>query len=497
LNYARTFADDHNTSALFLFKREEETWNGYMFPRYREDWVGRLTYNYKNTYFAEVNGAYNGSEQFSREYRFDLFPSVALGWMISNESFMHRFSWLDKLKVRGSYGLVGDDGIPGDRFAYMTQWASGPGFAYIKAPDTYDTATGKSPFRMYREALIGNPDLQWETSVKTDFAVEVSVLNNRITFEYDYFNEYRDNIFILGEDRAIPSLFGASAPGANVGEVEVNGHEIIFGANYTFDNGLSLWTDVNFTKAVDNVISREDPELKPDYQKKAGFPIGQPKMAIPGDIMQSWDDIYMSTPLETGASGVRVGYYDLVDFNNDGKYSSTYDRAPYGYPTRPQKTWVATIGGAWKGFSLMAQFYGAYNTTRNISLLAFTDEKFMFFDELTGYWSKDNPTSTSTLNPWSYNGGANDPSKNKYDASIVRLKTVELAYDISKKACKRIGIQGLRLFVNGNNLFLWTDLPDDRDFNRGKSADGEDLNSRQVGDYPTVKRYNFGFNLNF
>lgn len=485
LNYNRTFAKKHNVTALALFKREEYA-KGNMFPRFREDWVARLTYNYDSRYFIDVNGAYNGSEKFGQGYRFDIFPSAAFGWMVSNEAFMSDLNWLDKLKFRGSYGLVGDDNFSG-RWKYMTQWGSG-GYAYL-VPSNYSS---KSPYLWYNEKSVGNPDLQWETALKSNIGLEISLWENMITADFDYFMEDRDNILIAGSQRSVPDFYGTAPPDYNSGQVEVKGYELVLGFNYKFKNGISTWANYSMTQAKDEVIYKEDPSLTPFYQKAEGYAIGQIRSAIPGDLMTSWDDIYMSTPTVSNQSYRRIGYYDMVDYDADGVYNSSYDNAPYGYTTRPQKTWNFTAGAGYKGFNVMAQFYGTQNATRLYTTRTFVKQTDLFFDHRLDYWSKDNPTGTGTLPAWSLAQGADEPHANYFDASLVRLKTVEISYDIPKKACEKIGISGLKVFANGNNLYLWSDLPDDREFN-GSGVEA----SQYRGDYPTMKRFNFGLNLNF
>ena len=502
LSYQRVFAEKHNVSALFLFKREKFTeddnpqdddlgiYGG--FPSFREDWVGRLTYDYDTRYFIDINGAYNGSEKFGPDYRFDLFPSAALGWMISNESFMDNFIWLDKLKFRGSYGLVGNDKFTNDdgsprRFKYITNWGVG-GNAYL-VPSNFSAL---SPYEWYYEASVGNSNLQWEVSRKTNIGAELAIFKNMFSAEFDYFLEDRDRIMIYGDDRSVPTLYGIEPPDYNAGKVEVKGYELVLGFNYRFKNSITVHADYSLTVARDKIIYAEDPEFAPDYQKQAGFPIDQPTNAIPGDIIQSWDDIYMATPLGSGQPMRRIGYYDLIDFNIDGIYDGAYDDAPYGYPARPQKTWSLTAGMGYKGISFMILFYGTQNASRQYDTWTFSKQDYLFYEHRLGYWSKDNPESTTTLDPWSNTQAANDPYKNWYDASLVRLKTIEISYDFPRKICEKVKISGLRIFVNGNNLYLWTDMPDDREFNSDAVGD-----SKGRGDYPTMKRFNFGINLNF
>ena len=485
LNYRRIFGEKHTVSALALMKREEYA-IGNMFPRYREDWVARVTYDYDSRYFLDINGAYNGSEKFSSEYRFDLFPSAALGWMISNESFMEDADWLDKLKVRGSYGLVGDDNFSG-RWKYMSQWSSG-GYAYL-VPSNYQ---GKSPYLWYKESVVGNPDLHWETAIKSNIGFEAAVLQNKFTVDFDYFMEDRFDILITGNNRSVPDFYGTNPADVNSGKVKVRGYELVLGANHQFNRDFKVWGNFSLTDARDEILYKEDPELMPFYRKAEGYPIGQTRSAIAGDILTNWDDIYMSTPLISDQGYRRPGYYDLVDFNIDGNYNGTYDNAPYGYSDRPQKTWTVTAGAGYKGFNLMVQLYGTQNATRNYDTRLFIKETYLFYSHMLDYWSVDNPDGVYGLPRWTVGQAATDPYADLYDASLIRLKTVELSYDIPKKVCNSIGIKGLRIFANGNNLYLWTDLPDDREFNGSNTQE-----SQYRGDYPTMKRFNFGLNLKF
>ena len=485
LNYNKTFKYKHNVSALALVRRQEYA-IGSVFPTFREDWVGRVTYNYDSRYFLDVNGAYNGSEKFGPGFRFELFPSLAWGWTVSKEAFMSQLEWLDKLKFRGSYGLVGDDNFSG-RWRYITQWGSG-GSAWL-VPSDY--SSGRSPYIYYREGSVGNPNLQWETATKYNLGAEIALFNNLITAELDYFAENRDDILIPGTQRSVPDWFGTAPPDFNGGKVEVRGYEIVLGANYTLESGLYLFGDFNFNQAKDEVIERDDPVFTPFYQKQAGYPIGQPRSAIPTEIMTNWDDVYMSTPKITNQGETRVGYYDVVDFDGDGVYNGSFDNTPFGYPTRPQRNWSATVGARYKGWSLSVQLYGTQNTLRNYNSVTFSNQEDLIYTHDLDYWTVETPNNTDTQDAWRALGATN-PRNSWYDASLTRLKTVSLSYDIPKKTCEKLGVKSLRVFANGNNLYLWTKLPDDREFNSNITE-----SSATRGDYPTLKRFNFGFDLNF
>jgi TonB-linked SusC/RagA family outer membrane protein len=484
-NYSNTFAEKHSVTGLALVRRRENgTGNGFLV--YREDWVGRVTYDYDKRYFLDISGAYNGSEKYGPGYRFDLFPALAAGWTMSNEAFMSEVDWVNNFKIRGSYGLIGDDN-GGRRFEYQATWRIGGG-AFINP----NASNQRENYVFYSEANVGNPDLQWETAVKYNIGADIGLFNNSITAELDFFGEDRSNILIPSGQRAVPDWFGAGPPAFNRGEVEVRGFEIVLGANHTFGNGLNIFGNFNFTQAKDLVIDREDPELRPFYQKAAGYPIGQPRSSIPAGIIGSLDDMYSSTPRVNGQGNIRPGYYNLVDYDGDGVFNGAFDNVPYGYPTRPQRTWAATIGAKYKGWRLSAQFYGTQNANRNYDSRTFSNQVDTFFTHEGGYWTKDNPNSLRTQPIFNFAQGASSPRQNFWDASLTRLRSVALTYNIPKKACESIGVKGLSVFANGNNLILWTDLPDDREFNSSQTGD-----SSFRGDYPTMARFNFGFNLDF
>ncbi|MFD2727599.1 SusC/RagA family TonB-linked outer membrane protein [Hyunsoonleella rubra] len=493
LNYNRTFAEKHNLTALFLVRRQESaSGSGGLsaFPRYREDWVGRVTYNYDSRYFLDINGAYNGSEKFGPGFRFDLFPSIAAGWTVSNEAFMENADWLDNLKFRGSYGIVGDDNFAG-RWRYISRWESGNSAFLV--PSTYQGSGGRSPYTFYREAVVGNPNLQWESATKYNIGAEFSLFNGLLTAELDYFAEDRDNIVIVSDQiNTQPDFFGAGPPDINQGIVEIRGYEIVLGSNYTFDNGINIFGDFNFTQAIDKIIQRDDEEFELDHRKDAGFPISQQRTAIPAGILTNWDDVYMSTPKVEDQNLTRVGYYDVMDFDGNGIYD-VFDNAPFGYPSQPQRNWSATLGARYKGFSISAQLYGTQNASRLFSNQTFGNSTPLIFTQDLDYWTVDTPNNTDTQPSFGVPGDTN-PRDNWLDMSLTRLRAVSLTYDIPKEFCEKLGLKKLQIFANGNNLYLWSNMPDDREFNTGGANQGA---GQSRGDYPTLKSYNFGFNMNF
>ena len=479
LNHSLHFGQ-HNITEMGLFQRNEYA-TGSEFPHYREDWVFRTTYNYASRYFLEFYGAYNGSEQFGPNYRFEFFPSAAAGWTVTNEKFMQGISWLTSLKIRGSYGLVGNDNISG-RWLYQTQWSYG-GQAHLG-----DQAYTNSPYVWYREASVGNRDLHWETVQKANVGLDYSFLHGLVEGSFDVFQDFRYDILLAGSRRAVPAYFGAVPPVANVGKVKVRGFEVELKINKRLNKDWRLWSNLAATHAKDKILFADDPELLDSYLQQAGFQIGQYRSQIRTGYYNTWDEVYGSSAVNQYDNNKLPGNFNLVDFNGDGVIND-YDNVPYGYPERPQNTYTGTIGFDYKRFSMFVQFYGVNNVTRNLFQTNFNATLDAVFKQ-GDYWTKDNPNATSYLPRWKTRVYSYGDFYN-YDGSYLRLKAAEIAYSFNPNWLKQKGIQSMRLYLNGNNLLLWSKMPDDREANIGGAT------YAGQGAYPTLRRINLGLNLSF
>ena len=475
INYVRDFGN-HAVTGMGNFQRQEQA-TGAGIPSYREDWVFRTTYGYKKKYFIDYNGAYNGSEKFAAANRFGFFSSGAIGWMITEENFMKKLPFIDQLKVRYSYGQVGDDSYNG-RWLYENVYGSGTTQSLLTQGNQGELST----YGWITQTQIGNPNIAWEKVTKKNLGIDFSFLDKMFSGSVDFFNDYRTNIILNGTDRAIPPYFGFAAPVVNAGIVKVNGYEIDFRYSQRLSKESRLWANFAMTHAVDKVIYKDDPGLLPDYRKKMGFPNRQSYSMIDQGFYNNWDEVYGSTAFENNDTKI-PGNYRILDYNGDGIINGPGDTVPYDYPTNPQNTYNATIGFDWKGFSAMVQFYGVNNVSRYIATESFPKAYFNTVYEQGTYWSKDNPDAdspmprvNSTLNS-SSNG-----TRFLYDGSYIRLKNAEVAYTFASNWTKTIGLESLRIYANGNNLWLWTRTPDDREVN-GSTA------------YPSIRRVNLGFRL--
>lgn len=475
LNWNREFGV-HNVGLTGVWTRQE-TAVGSMIPMYREDWVFRATYNFADRYFVEYNGAYNGSEKFKKGKRFGFFNSGAIGWRVSQEKFWEGLrDWWEELKIRASYGEIGDDS--GGRYLYMDEWGTGG--------NTSMDITGydnRSMYTFYYLSKLGNPDAGWEKVKKFNLGIDYAFLNNMFAGSVEIFKDKRDGILINGNDRAMPSYFGQTPPTANLGKAESKGFEVEVRFSKNINRNMRVWANLSMTHAANKIIDRDDPALKPAYQKQAGYVIGQTHSYLDKGFLNSFDDIYGSPSHDVNDASRLPGDYYIVDFNGDGVVDNK-DSVPYGYSGTPQNTYNATIGFEWKGFSCFAQFYGVTNATREVSLVSFGNHIDNVYN-IGDWWSGETGTGDILIPRWySTVSGYSNGTQYLYDGSYIRLKNVELAYTFTNGWIKKLGLSYMKLYLNGNNLWVWSRMPDDRESNfSGGSGSGA---------YPTMRRFNFG-----
>ena len=487
LYWGRKFGQ-HDVTAMGVFNRSERA-TGSEFTNYREDWAFRTTYNYADRYMLEYNGAYNGSEKFSKDNRFAFFNSGAIGWNVANEKWFKPVAetkvfgrnLIDILKLRYSYGEIGEDNV-WERWLYQTTWAYG-GKTHLDSTNPGN----ESIYTWYKEAKVGNPDIHWEKAVKQNFGIDYAFLGGLVAGSLEFFNEKRSDIMIAGNSRSVPFYFGASAPYMNKGRTKTTGYELEVRLKYDFANGIHAYANMNMTHAKNVVTEHDDPVMLPSYQKNVGYSIGQAKSYLDNGTAQSWDDVIAMTPHNTNDNQKLPGQYIITDFNGDGVID-TNDSAPYGYTGTPQNTYNATIGIDYKGFSIYAQFYGVTNVSRYVAFNSLPKSFLHTVFKEGAHWSTSTPDGIPSLRvnstPSYYEG-----TRFLYDGSFCRLKNLEVAYTWNGGWIKSLGLSMLKVYVNGNNLFLWTDMPDDRESNFA----GTGIASQ--GAYPTMKRINFGFKL--
>jgi TonB-linked SusC/RagA family outer membrane protein len=495
MDYVRSF-DFHNVGAMTMFSRREHE-KGSDWPGKREDWVGRITYDYAGRYLLEMNAAYNGSEKFGPDYRFDFFPSLAAGWMITEERFIkENLTWLERFKIRYSYGLVGNDGVKtGGTWPYMTTWETYTrNMQNLRLEDNYyGYPRNYTEYPRYVEGAPGNPFLRWEKSTKQNLGFDVGVFRNKLALTVDLFNEHRTDM-LLGSDvrkNTVPPLFGKDVPPANVGESKSRGAEVELTYRTRVNKAFDYWVSTFWSESRSTVVYKESTLMTPLYQRAEGKPVDQTLSGIGVGFIESWDDLYSITGAASDAGNQQLlpGDMFMLDFNSDGKFNSTDDNVPYGYPTYPQNNYSLAGGVNYKGLGITVRFVGAYNATRQINDQIFLNNnlyvpKFILDQTWSPEYNNVNPTYPA-LSPSAKSYFPRGQFR-LYDGSFFRLQSAQISYSLPERWIAPLQINNLKLYVNGRNLFLWTRMPND-----GVGLKGDDKN------YPTRTQINMGVNIQF
>ena len=500
LNYNKTLKDKHEVSGMLIgIMRELKYANAgnlqSSLPFRNLGLSGRFTYAFDEKYFAEFNFGYNGSERFAKTERFGFFPSFGAGWYISNEKFMEKFSdYITKLKIKGTYGLVGNDqiGSSDDRFFYISQVNLNNGS--LGAPFGLEFGNYINGVSINRYA---NDQITWEKAKMLNLGIELGI-NNNLDFQADYFTEYRTNILM---DRAqIPASMGLQAPiRANVGEASSEGFEFTLDYKNSLTNDLFVGLRANFSYADSKFEVYEELDYVTaglPWRSRVGLNLSQPYGYIAERLFIDEADI-ANSPLQTFGEYM-PGDIKYKDINNDGLIDIN-DEVPIGYPTTPKIIYGFGLSSSYKNldFSFFFQgsaqssfFIDAYNSSpfidtyggaigNNALLTAWADDHWSEDDrDLYAAWPRlsdqliDNNNRNSTW--W------------LRDGTFLRLKSVELGYTIKNDFISKLKITNARIYFTGTNLLT---------FSKFKIWDVE-MGGNGLG-YPIQLGVNFGINLNF
>ena len=487
IDYARTFGK-HDVGATIVYMQKERNMNisdeqEYAALPYRQQGLaGRVTYGFDKRYLFEANFGYNGSENFAAGKRFGFFPSVAVGWVISNEPFWKGIKeQVNLFKLRASYGLVGNDVISkdyADRFPYLTTVDMGQG---------YDVYIGNNFQRKYGPILsvYGNPNATWEESRKLDIGVEIGLFDS-LNIIFDWFKEKRSGIFM--QRTSLPSTFGMSGitPWANIGKVDNSGVDISVDYNKAFSKDLILSLRGTFTYAHNEIVEMDEPKYKWAYQYKAGHPINSIQCLIAEGLFRDEEEIASSPSQDIYATTypIRPGDVKYRDLNDD-KIIDDNDMCWTGNPTVPEIIYGFGFSLKYKGFDCSAFFQGQ----GKVSILMYNYHPFAtaatpgsglmqwIADE---HWSEDAPNPKALyprLSPLWNNNNTKASTLYVRNGKMLRLKTAEIGYTYKK----------MRVYVSGTNLLTFAPF---------KYWDPEKGSGNGLG-YPLQRTYNLGFQFNF
>ncbi|MDR1414428.1 MAG: TonB-dependent receptor [Odoribacteraceae bacterium] len=480
LNYSRRFGV-HDVTGLLLYNQNDYRYQADLARRY-QGLVGRVTYGYDNRYLAELNFGYNGSENFMEGKRFGFFPSLSLGWRASKERFMLPFSkWLDNLKLRVSYGEVGNDQSP-QRFLYVPVWTQ-LGTAY-----TFGNSSARGGIY---ESQYPNVDVTWERAKKYNVAVEFGLFG-MIEGSIDIFRESR--VDILTPYLTRPQWVGVNMAAGNLGETKNAGFEFEARHHQRVNDNLSYNLSFNFTRARNEIVSMNEPAAKTSYRKQEGHPISQYFGLVSEGFITAADLANPDFPVSSFGD-VKVGDLKYTDMNGD-KFIDDRDVTCIGYSDIPENTYAFTLGCDWKGISFSAMFQGVTGVSRYYdaeAMFAFVDGGKVKEHHLKR-WNPALPEADNLSNaryPLLHydNYGTHNQRLNSFflqNGSFLRLKNIELSYSLPREIISRWAMADLRFYVNANNLITWDNL------------DGlVDPESNGSNRYPIMKAVNLGVNIRF
>ncbi len=497
LNYANSFGK-HSVTAMGLFNRQQKNTNS-DFPYYNEGLVGRATYDFNRKYLVEFNVGYTGSERFAPGNRFGLFPSAAIGWVVTEEPFFkNNVTWMNKLKVRYSDGYVGSD--------------------YAKSRWLYQSSFYKDNRGYISEDLMANPSAQWERAHKRDIGFEIGMFKDLISLNVDLYDEYRDQMLL--SPKSTTFLIGNSIKELNLGKVKKHGIDIDLEFRKKFGRDFDYFAKVIFGFNENRVIFKDDPASYPDYMKAAGKPItgtlnaeyGLDGLELNGVTLTgsgyytSIDDIHNNvSPVDL--TRLYVGDYKFLDYKVDGTVNA-FDKHAIKGLTYPPITYSFSSGFSWRGFDfnfLLAGNQGKYVQYNQAWEVEFIKGDWRMHASQLDFWSPTNPNAghatlhysgSSSQDNLVWGGGEADRGYQTIiegrffrDASYVRLKDLFLGYTFKNVGILKnaLGISNLQVYASGSNLFTITPLVE---------GDPEATNFYQ-GYYPIMASFRLGVKVGF
>jgi TonB-linked SusC/RagA family outer membrane protein len=489
LEYKNKFGQ-HNVYGLFLGTLDKKWWTMTQYPTVPVSYMGvvsRLTYDYAYRYLLEFNMGYNGSENFAKGKRFAWFPAVSVGWNVTEEPFVKKIvnpDILSKLKLRASYGLVGNDNTGGRRFMYLSgAYTSTTGM--MLGSSTHTVMSG------YAEGKLGNPDVTWETAAKQNYGIDLGLFNNDLTFTAEFFSEDRKDI--LATRYTEPAHLAISGQDVyNIGKVKNKGFELEGHYNGKINKDFTYFISGNYSYAHNNI--EEDGSIKDPNNPQlwtTGHPVGTHFGYKFVKFYESQEEIDKGPNL----GNPTVGDAKYADLNNDGVINSD-DQEAFGYPEIPEINYGFSFGGEYKGFGISVLFQGAAHSTKVLSGIfrkPFSSNQGIPSFCVDERWTPE--TASTAIRPkltLAYTSMSYENSDLwARDGSYLKLRNIELSYTFDQKQLSRmlpsLKVNSVRIYINGQNLYTWDKL---------KFVDPEATTSDAYA-YPQLRIFNAGLSFNF
>lgn len=485
INYANTFGN-HSVTAMANLNRQQKN-KGTAFAYYNEAIVARATYDYSHKYLVEFNLGYTGSERFSPDNRFGIFPSAAVGWVVSEENFFkNNVQWINKFKLRYSDGLVGSDNAA-NRWLYISSYYADNAFYLHEDP-------------------VPNLKAQWEQARKRDIGLELSLFRSKLNINVDFFDEQREKMLLT--PRSVTMLYGNPWKELNLGELKKHGLDVEIEHRNTIGQNWEYFIKGIFGINENRIIFKDDPPYAPDYYKEAGKPLGAQMngVLLTGTGYYTTIDDAHNNPSPIAIPKLYVGDYKFLDYNADGKITNL-DKYPIKGSTFPPVTYSFSAGFTYKNFDFNFMFQG--NVGKYVDFNQPYEVEFIKGDwrvhkSQLDYWTPTNQDATHSTLHYSgsssadilfWGGGEADRGyeiriEDRFwrNADYLRLKEVYVGYTLKPRFLnKAIGVTQMLVYATGTNLWTVTDLiegdPERKDF--------------QQGFYPQMTSVKVGLKFNF
>ena len=493
LDYNRLFSNRHEVTAMLLANRGNRTVNNEL-AYHSQGITGRFAYYYNQKYLMEFNFGYNGSENFAPGKRYGFFPAGSIGWVVSEEEFMKKASWIDFLKVRASYGLVGSDNVS-SRFPYLAFYGGGSGYDF---GNNFGTNVGGTS-----EGNLANANLTWEKARKLNVGIDFTTLNQRLALTIDAFYEYRfDIITDMNSDGIMgyPDIVGKDAALQNLGEVSNRGVDIELSWNDKIGKDFRYYIRPNLTFSRNRLEYKAEVARKNSWRKETGKRLYENFVYVFDHFVADQEEADRLNKIGYQPWGQLIpGDVVYKDLDRNGVIDDE-DRTAMGNPRSPELMFGIPFGFQYKNFDFSVLLQGATKSSILLNGAAVFDFP-QFEQDKIGRVKKMHldrwtPETATTAKYPALHYGTHDNNKNGnsslflYDASYLRLKNVEIGYNVSPKLLRKFHVQQARIYVQGLNLLTFDKLGDVDIDPETKSGDGASW-------YPIQKVFNFGIDITF
>ena len=493
LDYNRLFSNRHEVTAMLLANRGNRTVNNEL-AYHSQGITGRFAYYYNQKYLMEFNFGYNGSENFAPGKRYGFFPAGSIGWVVSEEEFMKKASWIDFLKVRASYGLVGSDNDCSG-FPYLAFYGGGSGYDF---GNNFGTNVGGTS-----EGNLANANLTWEKARKLNVGIDFTTLNQRLALTIDAFYEYRfDIITDMNSDGIMgyPDIVGKDAALQNLGEVSNRGVDIELSWNDKIGKDFRYYIRPNLTFSRNRLEYKAEVARKNSWRKETGKRLYENFVYVFDHFVADQEEADRLNKIGYQPWGQLIpGDVVYKDLDRNGVIDDE-DRTAMGNPRSPELMFGIPFGFQYKNFDFSVLLQGATKSSILLNGAAVFDFP-QFEQDKIGRVKKMHldrwtPETAATAKYPALHYGTHDNNKNGnsslflYDASYLRLKNVEIGYNVSPKLLRKFHVQQARIYVQGLNLLTFDKLGDVDIDPETKSGDGASW-------YPIQKVFNFGIDITF